>query len=314
MVFYRFIILTCLLLTGCMKSAPLSPTTLSAAEEQFLKICHEELKYEVHVLRAGQSVWVYVPLEENIFDIKSSPKDESPKAAPAKSWSIQFLESKFQDQTFSVSYDIDLTKKYDTSRGIQNKYSDVYSQRQREVLTALTRAYFDVGHLPGVIIFNNPEQQKKQTNLVNAYVPPENPPNFFVMVFADIKRGVVTKTITYFPDMKMAMSNPPAIPSEEFGKRYVSEIYGNPDIIGDKTGAHLNIEDIRMTDFLAKQIDNRISTKFVRSAFPPTEDVQTEIWNIVAETLKLYQFTDFKNIKLIDLKSEKESLYNKNQL
>jgi len=303
-----------LVLSSCAKIGPPPPTPLTAAEEQFSKICREEMKYDVHVTRAGQTVWVYIPLTNNIFDIKASAKNQAPKAAPLKSWSIQFLESKFQDKTFAVSFDIEFTKKYDKDNGIQNKYSEEYSKKQREVLTALTRAYFDVGRLPGDIIFKDKDKQKTHDNLVNTYLPPNRPPDFFVMVFADIKRGIAAKTVTYFPDMKMALANPPAIPSEEFTKRYIAEIYGDPDLIGDKAGSHLKIEDIQLPDFLAKQIENRVKIKFTQSAFPPKDDAQTEIWTIVAETLRLYHFSDFQNIKLIDLKNEKESLYDKSQL
>ncbi len=308
---FLFIII---LLVGCEKPRP-PITTLTAAQEYFLKICREELKYDVTVIPQGRTMWVYVPLRDGIVDFRAAPKNQAPKASMMESWSLSFLEAVFDHptKTFLVSYDLEKTRKYDQKMTYQNKYADEYSKKQRDILTALTRAYFDVGQVSASLAVENDVVQKMKNN-PHSPVSKDPPPEFFVMVFADTKNGVAIKAINYFEDMKMALSNPPAITNEEYGKRYVFEMFGDEKMVGDKTGTNLKIEEVTLPDFLAKQIENRIKYQFMQSGFPPTGETRDEIWNIIAETCRLYQFKDFEKIKLIDLKTQQESIYDKSQL
>jgi len=320
------VVFTILSLSGCSNppSAQKKSDTLTKAQAQFLKIAKEELKYDVSVIPDGRTMWVYVPLNDGIIEFKPAPENQAPKAPTTESWSITFLEALFDrsTKTLAISYDIEMTRKHDQKLTYQNKYSEEYSTKQREVLIALTRAYFDVGqkiiHAPLTV---GNEQAPAGNQVVenvkdNPMTPIKDdvPPEFFVMVFADIKNGVGIKAINYFPDMKMALSNPPAISNEEYIKRYVFELFGDEKIIGDKTGDRLKTEEIVLGDFLAKQIENRIKYQFTQSGFPPVGEVRDEIWTIVAETFRLYEFKDFNQIKLIDLKTQQESTYDKSQL
>lgn len=319
-------LISCLFLFSCSKPpAPIPEiSTLSAAQRYFLQICHDELKQDVVLIPKGKTLWVYVPLEINFFDVKATQKNQTPSAPTLKSWSIQFLESSFEDKSFLVKFDFAITKKYDQKNTTyQNKYSDKYSEIQRGILTALTRAYFDVGqkNIDAPILVGNKKDPKTNDELAERMTrnpltssEGETPPEFFVMVFADIKNGVAIKSISYFNDMKMALSNPPALTNEEYAQRYVYDIYGDENLIGDKTGGRLKTEDIQLGDFLAKQIENRVKFQFTQSGFPPTGEVQDEIWTIIAQVCRLYNFTDFEKIKLIDLRTETESTFNKSQL
>ncbi len=318
--FFTAIIFTPL---SCAPSKMPQKTTLSSAQEKFLKICKEELKYNVAVIPHGKTMWVYVPLADGILDLRAAPKNQAPKAETKTSWSINFLETKFSNKTFTINFDIAQTKKYDRDVSYQNKYTDDCNKRQRDVVNALTRAYFDVGqtNIEAPLSVGNKSTDKANEKLVEKMtsnpitaLKDEIPPEFFVIVFADTKRGVAIKTINYFEDMRMALSNPPAISNDEYIKRYISEIYGDEDLIGDKTGERLKTEEIQLGDFLAKQIENRIKFQFTQSGFPPTGAVQDEIWGIIAETCRLYEFKDFEKIKLIDLQTEKESTFDKSQL
>ncbi len=308
------VIVYILVFSGCFKAPPLASTSLSAAHQEFLKICQDELKYPIQVFPVGKTVWVYVPSEDSIFDIRATPGKRPPPALPKESWSIQYLESVYDMKDLVTKYDISLSKKYDSNPGYQNKLSAEQNKKQQDILSAISRAYFDVGSVPGDVIYADGAKDQTHQDFVKAYVKTDKPPDFFVLVFADIKRGIAIKTISYFNDMKMALSNPPAIPNEEYARRYLYEIYGEEDLIGDKTGKKLKVEEISLGEFLAKQIDNRIKFKFTQSGFPPTGEVQDEIWGIIAETYRLYQFEDFEKIKLIDIKAEKESTYDKSQL
>ncbi len=268
-------------------------------------------------------MWIYVPLKEGIIDFRASPKNQPPQAKTDKSWSINFLETKFENKTIAIRYDISLNKKYDHEITYQNKYTNEYNKKQLEILTALTRSYFDVGqkNVETSLSIGKQNSAKTSSDLAEKMIANpisltdhETPPEFFVMIFADTQRGVAIKATNYFEDMRMALSNPPAISNEEYMKRYVSEIYGDEDLIGDKTGSRLKTEEITLGDFLAKQIENRIKFQFTQSGFPPTGEVQDEIWNIIRETCRLYNFKDFEKIKLTDLQTEKESTFDKSQL
>jgi hypothetical protein len=312
-------------LTSCSKT-PLTPpaiTTLSQAQEYFLKICREELKYDVSVIPNGKTLWVYVPLADSISILKAAPKNQAPPADTKESWSINYLKSTFENKTFVISYDITPTKKYDQPLTYKNGYSEEYSKKQREVLTALTRAYFDVGqkNISSSLTVGNQAAVTNDKplikNIADSILPPqkdEAPPEFFVTIFADIKNGVAVKTTNYFEDMRMALSNPPAISNDEYAKRFVYEILGDEKMIGNTTGTNLEMNEIILSDFLAKQIETRIKYQFTQSNFPPTGQVLDEIWTIVGETCRLYQFKDFEKIKLIDLQTQKESTFDKSQL
>ncbi len=311
---YFFLLLLACITCGCFKTPVLETTSLSSAHQKFLKICSDEYKYTVKVIPVGETVWIYVPSEDSIFDIKATPKKHLPPAAPKESWSIQFLESAYKDKTLSVHYDMNLTKKYDINPGYQNKWSEEQNKKQQNIMSAISRTYFDVGNVPGDITFEGSIKDQTHHDLVKAYVKTDKPPEFVVIIYADIKRGIAIKTISYFNDMKQALSSLQTLPYEEYVKRYVSEIYGDEDLIGDKTGSRLKTEEIHLGDFLAKQIENRIKFQFTQSGFPPTGEVQDEIWNIIAQTCRLYNFKDFEKIKLTDLQTEKESTFDKSQL
>ncbi len=308
---------------SCLPAKAPQKTTLSSAQKEFLKICKEELQYDVSLIPAGKTIWIYVPLADGITSLHAAPKNQAPKAETKVNWSINFLEAKLADKTFAISFDITPRKRYDQNISYQNKYTDDCNKRQRDILNALTRAYFDVGqkNINAPILVGNKKDPKTNGQLAAemtrnplTFSDQETAPEFFVIVFADTRRGVAIRTINYFEDMRMALSNPPAISNEEYIKRYIYDIYGDEDLIGDKTGKRLKTEEIQFGDFLAKQIENRIKFQFTQSGFPPTGEVQDEIWGIIAETCRLYNFKDFEKIKLINLQTEKESTYNKSQL
>ncbi len=300
-------------LSGCFRTPPPPIGSRAAAQEELIRICREEYKYDIVVKQTNQTVWIYVPLKDNIIDFKAAPK--SPFISTAKkTWSIQRLESVYKDKTFVIDYDIAPTKKYQKDSGYQTTYSEEYNEKQRHLISAITRAYFDVGTVPGDVTYADAQKNKTHSDLVNAYVKTDAPPEFFVVVYADIKRGIITKTISFFDDMKRALSNPPDITSEEYAKRYLYEIAGDEAFIGDQTGEHLKIEEIHLPDFLAKQIANRINFQFLQSSFPPSEDIEKEILTIVAETTRLYKFNDFTAVKLRDQLNDKEYLFDKSQL
>lgn len=267
------------LAAGCSKLELPPITTLSAAEKRFNHICQEEYNFTPVTFRLRNTVWIYIPLEKDIFAFKASDQGPSNSTEASKSFAINYLDGSFTDATFRVQYDIGPVKKYAKDPGYTTVYSDQFQERQRAILTAIFRAY---GELP---------TDKRS---------PDRAPDFFVLVIADIKTGLETKTIFYFPDFKRAMTD--QFFYEEFTRRTVSDDpVGDTAIIGDTAGKHLRPKDIVMGEFLAKQIIFRIRYKFQRSDFPPEGNVNDELLGIIRETAKSYGFTDYRGSVLTNL-------------
>lgn len=275
-----------LFLSGC-GTPPPAITNQSAADKQFLKIAQEEFKYDVVLKSVGKTVWIYLPTKESILIFKAGqPAGQSPTPNPAPKPLVQFLESKYSSNDFTVEYDMTPVKTKQKDLGYTSAYSEEFQKMQGNLISTVARAYFDV----------------------------KDGPEFFVIVMADITNGMEFKAIINARDLMMAMSNPPVLPPDEYAKRYLSEVVGNLAIIDDTTGAHLDFKEIAWADFLAQQIQNRIYQKYQYSDFPPSSDNEDEILQIISTTLQAYQFENFNSIKLRDLHNGKDYIFDKSQL
>ncbi len=288
----HLLLLFCFLLTGCSKINTVAVNTLSQAEEKFITICQEEYNFTPVVFRLPNTMWIYIPLAQNIFEFKASDKGPSSSAEASKSFAIHYLDGKFKDSQFVIQYDIGPVKKYAKDPGYSSSYTEEFQTKQRGILTAVYRAY---GGLPA-------DRES-----------PEKAPDFFVLVMADIKTGLETTTLFYFPDFRRAMSD--NFFYEEFTRRTISEEpTGHTNILGDTTGRHLDPQEINFPEFLAKQIVFRIRYKFQRSDFPPEGQIADEIAAIVQETVGNYGFKDFDGVRLENLLSgETVSIKNQRQ-
>lgn len=268
------------LTAGCSKlNSPPPVTTLTEAEKKFNRICQEDYNFTPVVFRLTNTVWIYIPLEQNIFEFKVSDKGPSSSAEASKSFAINYLEGTFTDRMFDIHYDIGPVKKYAKDPGYSSAYSEEFQKRQRGILTAIYRSYSEL-----------PLDKRS----------PDHAPDFFVVVIADIKTGLETQTLFYFPDFKRAMTD--TFFYEEFTRRTVSEDpTGDAAILGDTAGRHLKPYEVTFPDFLAKQALFRIRYKFQRSDFPPQGNVNDTIAGVVTETVKNYEFTDYAGIKTEDL-------------
>lgn len=266
-------------LCGCSK-VEVHPISFKEAHDKFLKICEEELSYSLITKQVGETYWIYFPTKEQILTYKTSPEGPSfsneGKAKPI----LNFIDVQFKENSFYIEYDIGIQKTYTQSFGYLSSYSDKFQEIQSNILSAL------------------------QQSFVGAEVPPK----FIVLTFSNIETGIEMETIQYFDDFKGAYSIIPTISQDEYVKRLVSEIRGNQEAIGDSRGKHIDYRDISMSDFLAKQMVNRINFKFQHSAFPPSENAQEEVLSAVKETLKPYNFTNFDAIYLFNLSSNSKTI------
>ena len=132
------------------------------------------------------------------------------------------------------------------------------------------------------------------------------------MAITDIKKGIEARYTFYLEDYRMASVE--GIPYDEFSKRVLQESKGSTDYIGDEIGQHLEYNDIRMPEFLTKQMVNRIRYKFGQSDFPPQQNYEESIIGVIADTTRYYHFKDFKEVHTYDLRTKTRKIFVPKQL
>lgn len=284
-------------LAGCLPPSP-PVQSLSEAGQKFLKICQEELKLNVLTRAYPHTLWIYLPAEQRLIDYKSTQDGPTKSKEAAENFVINYLDTYFSAEAFHIEYDIRKSIQYPVSYGYTSIYTDDYQEIQSQILTSLHRSYSGLG-------IETDKEPGANT---------ERPPDFIVLVAADIKTGIEIVSLFYYEDFKRAMTDPTSMPQDEFAKRNVTELQGQDSIIGDDRGKHVDYHDITWPEFVSKQIRQRVRFKYQHSDFKPTEDIEEEIMTIVAETIKAYNFTDFQTIKLYNLETRTPYKFDRSQL
>lgn len=276
-----FVLMVCLVLLsfGCSKKKEIryAPTE---AETKLTKILSEEFHHAVVTRTVGKTFWIYLPVDKELFNIKYA--EERP-SSPRK-FTVQYLDGNFADQIFNIEYDIIPATKSSKGNGVTSDYTEEFNKIYRDALEAITRTYLDA----------------------------EGPPDFIVLVIADIKNGVEIVNTMSLEDYKKYQIQ--TLPYEEYILRFLNESKGGKGIVGDAEGTHLDYKDIVWGDFLMKQMLHRIGFKYQSSDFEPSDNSEDEILKIVQLTTGTYQFTDFNQVKLTDVRSKATHLFDKNQL
>lgn len=301
-----------LVLCGCLLAAlgcdplrsPMSGATMSEAEEMFVRFCQEEFGYAVSTRLVGQTLWIYHPMEEPITVIEASDKGAHHSSQYEDRLTVHYMESLFTDGAFLVKYDIGMDRIYDLDYGYLSNYSEEYQTRQRLLLGAVQHAFFDVGVIPGNRGKVNAIEDDKHQDFIEGYMATDDPPTFVVIVIADIVTGIEVESQIYFEDLKRAMTMAQSLPQEEFHKRYVTDLRGHTAMIGDVQGEHLPYRNIKLENFMARQVRQRVKFKYQSSIFPPGDDPQLEIIEAVTDTVNGYKFENFSSVELFDIKNK----------
>ncbi len=288
--FILSLICIAVLSNGCAKPK-LKFLTPTEATEKFNRICKDDYKLDIITHQLGNTLWIYLPFNGHLVDYKASPNyfTRSKKVEPKPR--LDYIDGKFEDGHFNFEYSVNNKNYPDKDRGYSSSYTEEFQTAQRSIYTALARAFGDA---------------EATAN--------ERIPEFIVTIITDLEKGLELESILYYEDLKRVSSNPPDLNQEEFLKRYVNDLRGDIDGINDKTGEHINYREIKLPDFLAKQIINRINFKFQSSDFPPSENTKDEMIQIIQETLKAYQFTDYQAIKIKDLTDDSSFVLEKDRL
>jgi len=278
---------TCIL--GCEKISSDRELSLSESHQKIITICKEELNTDIVLKAFEHTVWIYVPLRESLFGFKADKQGPQSSKQATEKIGLEFLDVSYSKGNFLIEYDVSISRNYDKSYGYTSSFSDKFQRLQQNILTAINRAYFDVAIHP-----DDPSHKKL--------------PDFVILIFADITRGIESRSIFHLQDLKRVFTDMTF--QEEYSRRAIHQYpQGNTDMIGDTLGKSLDAHDMTWGEFLAKQIRHRIDFKYTRSAFAPSEDTAKEILTIISDAIHAYNFTDFENVKLHDLNSNKTSLF-----
>lgn len=265
---------------GCSFKEP-PPLTPVEADKKLIKTLTDEFHYKVVLKNFGKTLWIYLPKDRDIFLLKGSRQEESrPKP---KRFSVQFLEGNFADKTFHFEYDIISNIKSPKNNGVSSDYSEEFNQTYRNLLGAVGEVYLNTAQ----------------------------PPEFIIVVIADIRHGVEIQNTFYLEDFKKYQAY--AIPYEEYILRVLTQTRGSPMFIGDADGNHISGE-ITLDQFLTDQMVHRINFKYQNSDFEPGDDAEGEILKVISQVVGAYQFTDFAAVELSNLRHSKTYHFNQQQL
>jgi len=228
----------------------------------------------------------------------------------------------------------------------KNEYKlDVITQRSETTLwiyVPLTKILDkDYGIKEGKIL--DEEMTDKLRNILNTVgrvvLSSDNAPEFFALWASDINLGLDYILVGNVLDIKKAYAE--SLPFTELNKRYVMKFSVNPQAIQDTLGQHMKFYNIRLPDFLAQQMVQRISAEFqgeglkkyfkvekidgifnndafileysIKPLLSPdkTIDVTKEILSTITYCVKIYDFQDFSRVEINDLVTQEKLVLNK---
>jgi hypothetical protein len=275
-----YFLLVIMLLGGC-SSQEEPPTPRSEATKKLIQILENDYAYKPVVRWAGETLWIYLPCEENLYKISAG---EGSSKATTKTFNLEFIEGAFQDNIFSFEYDIIPATKVSAGSGMGTGYSEAFHTRYQNITNTLSQSFFSV----------------------------DSPPRFVVIIIADIKEGLLIKNTLYMMDLKKYYTS--SLPPDEYSLRIKTDFLGDKKMIGDDKGRGLECSDVVWSDFLINQMIRRIQFKFQNSDFPPQEIPQEEILKMIAMVTMIYDFNDYTTVVLNDLRGQKEETFSRAQI
>ena len=263
------------LVSGCSTST--APTfTLDKITTSIEDICKKEYGMNVSSRMVGETLWVYLPLN-NILGKKDPPT----KATDI--FEVTDLTEEFRDKTFRLEYSVKSIPPKETLD--DSEITKDASDKISNLWKVIRRIIFSLEHA------KNSE------------------PKFYCVVAADIKKGFEIKLVVYYLDLKKVSYG--LISSEEYQHRTIQDINIDPAIIGDRRGAYLQYRDISLEEFIANQIINRIKLKFQKPEVTKHADIEKEILKIVVTVFNIYKFEGFENVELEGKEQQLKILFNK---
>lgn len=247
----------------------------SSTEPSFIKeniadsireICEAEYNLQVKTKLVGETVWVYLPVEDILLDTKNPQKF-------SEKFEIGLLENKFDRNSFQLEYSIKSIP--ETEKTQQSEYNKDVAEKLNNVWKVIRRVIFSM--------------DRSRPDL----------PKFYCVITADIKKGFEIIDTIYYVDLKKVTYQ--FISWDEYQHRAIQEIAQSPEIFADTYGLHVKYKDITWEDFLSGQIKHRIRLKFQKPEVEQNADIDKEILKIVVNTLKTYDYRDFITVEVENL-------------
>jgi hypothetical protein len=274
----NLVILT-LILSGCSSST--APTYLKENIPQAIQdICKKEYKIDVRSRLAGNTLWVYFPVEDIFKPLGKADKPEK----YIERFAIGQNKAVFENGILRLKYSIKAVPE-------QEKYQQEY-QYNKSVLEKIN----DVILVVRRVLFST--ERAKTADL-----------KFLFIVTADIKNGFQIRQLSYYVDLKKVSYG--LIGLGEYQHRAIQDIDIEPRSIGDKEGLYLDYEDIGWGDFISAQIQHRIKLKFGKPEAQKGTDIDKEVTRIVASTIQIYDFRDFSQAEFNDLATNNTFILNR---
>ena len=238
-------------------------------------ICKEEYKLDVKTKLVGETVWIYLPVEDLIV------KTDKPEKYSEK-FEVEQVKNEFNFDSLRSEYAIKTVpeeekyQEYKYNKDVLDKINDVWKVLRR-------------------VIFSMECERAGE-------------PKIFCLVTADIKNGFEMKEVFYYLDLKKVSYD--FISWGEYQHRAIQETNVSAQIIDDKEGLHVDYKNITLADFIAAQIQHRIKLKFQKPEVDKNVDIDKEIMKIIVYTIKIYDFRDFTTVELINLLSNNKIILN----
>lgn len=268
-------ILLLLLCAGCTSSTAPS-FSIKDIPGAIQDICKEEYKIDLVTRLVGQTLWIYIPVED-IFIPSDKPEKYTDK------FEIEENSSKIVSGVVKVDYKI---KAIPEQEKIQEfKYNKSVQEKISNVWKVLRRVIFSL------------ERSKGQE------------PKLYYIVTADIKNGIEMSELIYYQDLLKVSYE--LISWGEYSHRAISQTNISDEVIGDEEGKHLKFRDIPIEEFITEQIAQRIKLKFQKPEVDKNADIDKEILKLVINTIKIYGFKDFNGVDLYNFITEDRTILNK---
>ena len=239
-------------------------------------ICKKEYKLDLKTKLIGQTLWVYMPLEDIVT------KSEKPEKYIEK-FLVEDKKNALNEGILKVSYSIKpvAEKEVQQEMALDKKVNE----KIINVLQVIRRVLFSTD---------------------NSRI---GSPLFFCIVIADIRNGFEIKQIFHLSDLKKLSYG--FISQTEYQHRIVQDTSVSALIIGDSEGRHLDYQNITLEDFIVGQIQNRIRIKFQKPEVEKNADIDKEVLKIIAYTVDIYNFRDFTILEMVNLLNAKKTILNR---
>ena len=268
-------IIPCILFLSACNSSVTPPFLKEDITQAVQSICKKEYQLDTYPKLAGNTLWVYMPLE-NIISKPDKPEKYTER------FLLEDKKNSLDEKILKVNYLVRPTTEKEKQQEMVLDKS--VNEKIFNVLQVIRRVLFSMG------------------------TSKQSVPLFFCIVTADIRNGFEIKQVFYFPDLKKLTYS--FISQTEYQHRIIQDTAISAEIIGDSTGRHLNYREITLEEFIADQIRSRIKLKFQKPEVGAGADIDKEVLKIITYTLDAYRFKDFTFLELTNLDTGKKILLN----